>query len=215
MAIKTDEDAWHAYPHHRKWFNKLWLSEYFDYYCGPSGTTPEKSTNYIVKPIYNLSGMGAGAKIRYLTRLTKKSIPPGHFWCEKFSGNETSITYRYKKDSFEIDTIYRPSRENKSILYKYSSWTKLKTTTCELPEYFHMAFSDVPVLNVEFVGSNVIEIHFRDTPDPKYNHIIPIWNTTDNELIINKMSKGYKFIADCDDADGHLPETRIGFLVKD
>ena len=58
-----DCDAYVKYPNHRKWFNKLWLSEMLGYKCGPAGTDIPEDGTYVVRPIYNLGGMGAGAKV--------------------------------------------------------------------------------------------------------------------------------------------------------
>ena len=58
-----DCDSYVKYPKHRKWFNKLWLAEMLGYKCGPAGTDIPEDGVYVVRPIYNLGGMGAGAKV--------------------------------------------------------------------------------------------------------------------------------------------------------
>lgn len=86
--IITDAQAYEAYPHHRQFFNKLWLAEYLGHKCGPAGYAPSDPLipdNIIVRPIYNLSGMGVGSHVvniaaeqssRYLVTPTEKYGPP-------------------------------------------------------------------------------------------------------------------------------------------
>jgi len=49
-----DSEAYKKYPHHHKWFNKLWLSEKLGYKCGPGGVNVSRNDEYIVRPIMNL-----------------------------------------------------------------------------------------------------------------------------------------------------------------
>jgi hypothetical protein len=84
--ILNDAQAYLLYRQQRKWFNKLWFAEQMDYECGPSGIAPRKSNWYIVRPIMNISGMGAGAKKEYIEAGDLSKVPPGYFWCEWFEG---------------------------------------------------------------------------------------------------------------------------------
>ena len=85
--VNNDVDAWSIYPRFTSWYNKLWLSERLRYKCGPAGVRVPAKGTYIVRPIYNLLGMGLGAKYMFLSPDYKENqIPPGHFWCEKFEG---------------------------------------------------------------------------------------------------------------------------------
>lgn len=72
---------------------------------------------------------------------------------------------------------------------------------------------NVPVINVEYIGNKVIEIHLRDTPDPQYQQLIPVWE--DSAFDVEQMKlEGYSFVRSFDDADGFLVPPRLGFLVK-
>jgi hypothetical protein len=64
--VTADIEAYQKYPGLRYWFNKLWLSEQLGYYCGPAGIAPQISGMYIVRPIMNLTGMTANAKLKYI-----------------------------------------------------------------------------------------------------------------------------------------------------
>jgi len=63
---------------------------------------------------------------------------------------------------------------------------------------------DVGLINVEFIGGKVIEVHLRPSPDPQNcNRIVPIW--------ADDVIDGYE--PNFDDADGHLAVPRLGFIV--
>ena len=64
-----DCDAYQKYKHHRQWFNKLWVSHKFNHVCGPAGTEIPKDGVYVIRPIYNLGGMGAGASLKELNKM--------------------------------------------------------------------------------------------------------------------------------------------------
>jgi hypothetical protein len=75
-----DSVAYDKYPHHRNWYNKLWLSEKLGYRCGPAGVNVLFDEEYIVRPVMNLEGMGAGAKTVKMDPYEYITIPPGHFY---------------------------------------------------------------------------------------------------------------------------------------
>ena len=60
---KKDKDAWDSYPHLRSYFNKLDLSLKLEYVAGPAGTPVPHDGEYIIRPIYNLSGLSANTQI--------------------------------------------------------------------------------------------------------------------------------------------------------
>ena len=78
-----DPDCWEKYSHLRLYFNKLWLADELKYICGPCGVPVPKDGKYIIRPIYNLTGMGIGAEIKYLKK-GENIIKPGYFWSEFF-----------------------------------------------------------------------------------------------------------------------------------
>lgn len=209
-----DSEAYRAYPHHSKWFNKLHVAETFKYDCGPCGTAPTKDGTYIIRPIYNLAGMGLGAKICYIKAGDVTSTPPGYFWCEYFTGKHYSATYEFHHDIKGTwkpiscwEGINLPVNVTKFIEWKRSSY--FPEAPRELNE-----LCDVKKINVEFKGQNVIEVHLRESPDPAYDHIIPVWASDREEKTAHMEMHGYRFIESYEDADGHLEDPRIGFLVK-
>ena len=216
-----DDDAYSKYPHHRKWFNKLYIAELFGYDCGPSGTAPTKDGTYIVRPIYNLSGMGVGAEVKEIKAGDCTATPAGYFWCEYLTGKHYSANYRWKYDRDMQDGKWLQPWKGFSCwegtnmpinLTKFVEW-KRSDYIPEVPDEL-VCLRDVEVINVEFKGNQVIEVHLRPSPDPDYDHIIPVWAS---DLGVKKQHMeihGYNFVESYDDADGQLDDPRIGFLVK-
>ena len=64
--INEDYQAWIAYPEYRWIFNKLEIALKLGYQAGPA-CVPLPPVPYhfkaVVRPIYNLYGMGVGAKV--------------------------------------------------------------------------------------------------------------------------------------------------------
>ena len=64
--------------------------------------------------------------------------------------------------------------------------------------------SDVGLINVEFIGKKVIEVHLRPSPDPDGAHrIVPVW--------ADDVIEGYEPYFD--DGGGRLEVPRLGFIV--
>jgi hypothetical protein len=207
--IKTDPEAYKLFKHHRKWFNKLYVSEMFGYNCGPCGIAPEISEEYIVRPIYNLTGMGVGASVKYIEAGDVSKTPPGYFWCEYFYGDQYSVTYEY-------DNGWKPlncwkGHNQKNDLSRFSRWSK-DSHYPALPDIFE-ELSDVGRINVEFIKDKPIEVHLRVSPDPEYNTIIPIWEG-DKKTLDSCIEMGYTYVESFDNADGFLETPRLGFMVK-
>lgn len=204
-----DHDAWKAYPEYRKWFNKLYVSELLGYYCGPCGVAPDRDGYYIIRPIYNLSGMSAGAQKKFIKAGDATQVPPGYFWCEWFEGTHYSATYQ------SVDLIEWKTKScwiAEKLEFKFFRWQRSDYTP-PVPSKFN-ELANLPEINIEFIGDKVIEVHLRDTPDPDYNEVIPIWEDDPTNLIDIYESMGYSYIESFDDADGFIRPARIGFMVK-
>lgn len=225
--MSDDQEAWHKYPKHRKWFNKLFLAMELGYDCGPCGVAPTKTGVYVVRPTYNLSGMGFGARLVKIEAGDTTKVPAGYFWCEYFRGKHYSATYEWHYDRDNIWGQWRNPWKGMSCweginfplnLSKFTEWKKSDYIP-RVPDQL-VDLRDVGRINVEFIDDKVIEVHLRDSPDPQYEHIIPIWKS-DTDLHESQSSKcyhlelqGYKWISDYDDADGQLSDPRLGFMVK-
>jgi hypothetical protein len=211
-----DYKVWQDIPAFRRLYNKLDLSLRLGYNCGPAGCPVTKTTDYVIRPVINLSGMGATAYIQRIEKNTDHDVPPGYFWCEKFRGNHISINYSWRKGQlYPVDACQ--GWNNPEELYRFSRWQKLdKVPEFELPSWIHETM-DAHHINIEFVGGHIIEIHGRHGLDfPKgATEIIPVWKDTEMEqhMMYNEM-KEWIFKANFEDADGTLANPRLGFYYR-
>jgi len=219
MALKKfdDEKAWIEYPAHRKFFNKLWLSEHLNYICGPAGVAPPKRDAYIVRPIYNLVGMGLGAKEIDLAPGEEDSLEPGHFWCEKFSGVHRSIDYVIDSNKKFIQTkCFVGEKTDNQFVFK--RWYRDNTFKFNLPPLFdcicnHNEQYTIKHCNIELIDNNIIEVHLRQSPDPDYDEFIPVFEGISINIPEHRIKK-YKFIEDKESGGGMLQPKRLGFYVR-
>lgn len=212
-----DTDAYKKYPSHRKWMNKLWLAEKFGYICGPAGVGIPETNTYVIRPIYNLAGMGAGASVQKLAKGDYTAVPPGYFWCEYFKGQHYSVNYEWKSDTIKggnwepldcWEGTNMPINVSKFIEWKRSNYKP------KLTHHFKSLGDKVTHLNVEFIDDNPIEVHLRLSPDPDYDHIIPVWSSDIGKKKEHMELHGFDFIEAYDNANGYIDDPRIGFLVK-
>ena len=220
--IKYDEDAWVAYPAHRNYFNKLWLSQQLGYLCGPAGIAPPKKDTYIVRPVYNLYGMGLKATELELGPDDWNALEPGMFWCEKFEGIHRSIDYGWKDDIISNWSHEQKScfigEKSKSNSFVFKKWYRDTNFQYYIPSCLYDIFDmDVSYRidrwNIELIGNKIIEVHLRGSPDPNYDEIIPSFEGIDIELPEHRIKK-YKFIKDVEDCGGRLHPKRLGFYVR-
>lgn len=216
-----DPELYKMYPKHRNWFNKLYLAERMEYNCGPAGIAPEEDGMYVVRPIMNLAGMGAGATVKEIKAGDTTQVPAGYFWCEYFDGPHYSCTYKWEYDRDNIWGHWREPWKGKSCwegvnfpinLTKFTEWKRTDYIP-PVPDIF-VELSDVKIINIEFKGDKPIEVHLRDTPNPQYDHLVPVWASDESLKREHLAMHGYKFIEGYSDADGQLDDPRIGFMVK-
>ena len=152
--------------------DKFILSKKLGYVCGPAGVLPKKEGKYIVRPCVNARMMAVGAKFMYLNTVDD-IIPDGSFWCEIFKGRHRSFDYHWGDQVLSVEGF----RDNPDKLDRFSHWKKIKEEFI-LPDFIQELANKNEWLNVETIGDNIIEVHFRYNDDFA-NHnsetIIPIW----------------------------------------
>ena len=215
-----DYKVWQDIPAFRSLYNKLDLSLRLGYTAGPAGCPVPKSGTYIVRPIINLSGMGATAYSQYIKADEDHDVPPGYFWCERFTGNHISVNYSWRKaELYAINAVQ--GWNSPSELYRFSSWKLLDkipkfAQVDSLPNWIDITMAAHHV-NIEFVGGHIIEMHGRHGMDlPKgAKEIVPVWADTeqDQHMIYNEMLE-WTFKPNYEDADGTLQNPRLGFYYR-
>jgi hypothetical protein len=176
-------------------YNKLFLSRVLGYNCGPVGTTVPRPDFYIVRPSFNLLGMGRFSRKEWIEKYTDH-IHPAEFWCEIFEGEHLSVDFKNQKAELTV----LGTRNSEDPYYKWKKWEKVDRDV-EFPEILNDLKGNYEWINCEFINGNLIEVHFRRNPDFRYGNsvAIPVW---DNEKIENMT-----FIEDAD-------YLRRGFYVK-
>lgn len=179
-------------------YNKLILSRKLGYTCGPVGTDVPKSDFYIMRPCMNLLGMGRFSRIEYIYKGTD-NYHPAEYWCEIFEGHHISVDF-YKKEP-KLSVL--GSRNPYDPLYKWEKWEKIDHIH-NFPSILDNLVGNYDWINCEFIGNKLIEVHFRQNPDFKYNNTeaIPVWDDINCHI-----GPEYRYIKD---SDYH----RKGFWVK-
>ena len=173
MYYLEGNDEWNNIHPSDLWvYNKLFLSRVLGYTCGPIGTKVPKPDFYIVRPSFNLLGMGRFARREWIENETD-DFHPSEFWCEIFEGDHLSVDY-YKKHS---ELVVLGTRDASDPYYKWKKWQKID---CEIkfPEILNELKGDYDWINCEFINGNLIEVHFRRNPDFRHGNsvAIPVWS---------------------------------------
>lgn len=168
-------------------YNKLFLSKILKYVCGPTGTIVPKSNYYIIRPSFNLNGMGRLARIEWIEKNTD-NYHPSEFWCEIFTGRHLSVDF-YKKES---KLVILGEKDLNAPLYKWKKWSKIYEEI-QFPSVLNSLKGNYDWINCEFIGDKLIEVHFRQNPNFKYGNTIaiPVWSE-DEKIEMNN----FKYIED-------------------
>jgi len=168
-------------------YNKLFLSKILKYVCGPTGTIVPKSNYYIIRPSFNLNGMGRLARIEWIEKNTD-NYHPSEFWCEIFTGRHLSVDF-YKKES---KLVILGEKDLNAPLYKWKKWSKIYEEI-QFPSVLNSLKGNYDWINCEFIGDKLIEVHFRQNPDFRYGNTIaiPVWSE-DEKIEMNN----FKYIED-------------------
>lgn len=199
MDDSAEDFVWYDIDPNDIWgLDKLILSRKLGYVSGPVGLRVPKPNNYIVRPCVNMLGLGLGAQKVWIEDETL-DLPVGHFWCEFFEGRHFSIDY-YNGTQFLCVEGVKP--ENTFI--KWSSWRR-NDVRIPFPEILRDLLPRNPWMNCEFIGTKLIEVHYRQNEDFTGNidHFIPVW---EGDSIV--PPKGYTY-REYPDIHG-----RIGAFVK-
>tara|TARA_B100002019_G_scaffold132709_1_gene114103 strand:+ start:2005 stop:2619 length:615 start_codon:yes stop_codon:yes gene_type:complete len=194
-----DETAWHQIdPKHLWVLDKLILSKHLRYNCGPVGADVEKPGYYIVRPCVNALGLGLCSDKVWIEKDTD-DLTPGHFWCEWFDGRHFSVDYEFGKTKMIIEGF---KKEN--TFTRWDKWAKVDDfgaveKMLSYPKILE-PFKKYPQVNVEFIGSKIIEVHFRGNPDFKYDNkeFIPVWEGQDTT-----PPEGYRYVK-CKEIHGRI-----------
>lgn len=186
----TVEEEWNLIHEDDIWvYNKLIIAKKLGHLCGPTGVPVPFGGDYIVRPMFNLLGMGRNARVEWLEGSTDR-LHPSEFWCEIFRGEHLSVDFYQKKPIL----VVRGTRYSENIFYKWEKWEKINREI-EFPQILSELKGTYDYINCEFIDGKLIEVHFRQNPDFRYNNTIaiPVWD--DDNLT---QSSQYRYIIDED-----------------
>jgi hypothetical protein len=152
-------------------YNKLILSTHLGHLCGPTGCPVPYSGYYVVRPSMNLLGMGRFSRIEWIEYSTDH-LHPSEFWCEVFYGDHISVDF-YKKQS---KLVVLGEKDSDGPLYNWKKWSKIDKHIA-FPKILNRLEGSYDWINCEFIGNQLIEVHFRRNPDFRYGNTIaiPVW----------------------------------------
>lgn len=231
--IEEDSQTWEEYPHYRWTFNKLDLALKLGYHAGPACAPIAKSGYYIIRPVYNLYGMGLGAKKVWLDPnldnhklVEHEYCDPGYFWCEYLNGDHYSVDYTKEHGKWvPFCAITGTHCSEEHSLAKFKSWTKIDISLLPHLSFDAPAFideligDDVPYLNIESKDGRPFEIHLRSGNANMWDlefgsTLTPIWSDSDceidssREFVPNSYDNPHLYTA-----SGLLKIYRIGFYL--
>ncbi len=188
----------------------MWLASRLGYYHGPCGVAPVRAGEYIVRPVINTYGMGAGASFMHLTPNDHNTVPPGYFWCERFYGEQLSYELTWKSMQWRITSVWLAERTSE-VIPLFDRWIRVERPLT-LPAMFDTLW-DCGSINVETVGGKIVEVHLRSTPDPtEWSELIPVWDHTPVETI-RQLTTTHTFVESPDFVYG-TEIVRTGFFCK-
>lgn len=204
MEDTAEDLVWKSInPDHIWVLDKLILSKKLGYNCGPTGIDVPQPGWYIVRPCINAMGMGLGAQRIFIEKETMH-LPLGYFWCEWFDGDHYSVDYLPEYGT-KILTV-KGTKQSKEEFVKWDKWEKVDhKKKHKIPKLLFPVILDYYRINLEYIDSKLIEVHFRENEDFKNNisEFIPVW---EGQKIV--PPDGYKYIG-YEDVGG-----RIGAFVK-
>lgn len=201
--IITDNDVWNLIDDEDTWiFDKLIVARKSGHVCGSRSFEIPESGMYCIRPVTNFKGHSLGARFEYREKGDKMmDIHPGEFWVKKFEGTHVSVDYIDGEQSLTVAGYRKLDDE----LYRFNFWVK-ENHYLPLPEFLNGFIKKYPVINCEFVGRKLIEIHLRQNPDFLWGNsrMIPVWDIKQLE----KIPDGFRYIA-----DNPPEEKRLGMLI--
>lgn len=196
-----EDELWFTYDPDDIWvYDKLILSTKLGYRCGPVGVPVPYPDWYIVRPTMNIKGMGLSTTIQKIED-SSDHLPTGHFWCERFFGEHISVDYYYGRQTLTVKG-YKPAH----TFHRFDRWEMISKDV-PFPEILIPLREKYPVINCEFIGGKLIEVHLRENPDFQWKNsvFLPVW---EGERIRVPSEYGFEFVSHPDH------NGRIGGFIK-
>lgn len=202
-AKLTDQDVWGFIDDEDTWiFCKLIVARRAGHVCGSRGFAIPQSGMYCVRPVTNFEGLSKDARIEYREKGDwMMDIHPGEFWVEKFTGQHVSVDYLGGEQALTVAGY----RNQSDPLYRFYYWVK-EDYYLPLPEMLSDFVDKYPVINCEYIGGKLVEIHLRPNQDFIHGNtrMIPVWD----EKQLEEIPPGFRYIP-----DNPPEEKRLGMFI--
>lgn len=167
--------------------------------AGPAGHPVPEPDYYVVRPIMNINGMGAGARIERLEGCTDH-LEPGYFWCQLFAGQHISVDYERGEPVLAVRGYQRPNS-----LQRFELWERVGAAMIpKLPGALDFMARRHEHFNAEFIGGRLIEVNFHHNSDFEHGNdwAMPVYDGDRLE----GPADGSRFV--------HAPDgDRVGLIV--
>jgi len=163
VEIPTDDEcAYRLFPQYRWIYNKLLICETQGLEHAPHGITPRHFPVFS-KPIYNLRGMGAGARIITSSAEYERTQEPGHMWMPLLTGEHVSSDVALV-DGEPVWWRHATAKTLEHGMFDY--WTVLAEPRPEIEAYCgdwlrRNLRGYNGCVNFETIGGKIIEAHLR------------------------------------------------------
>ncbi len=182
----VDVEPWKNNPKHNWVYNKVLLCDLQNVKWWPCPIEPTYPS--IVRPIFNLSGMGGGVKKVNNLEEFKESNCYGFFSTPFIEGKHTSHDFRVVDGEFFDETIfigYPIKKHIGAFLYWELLYKKrIPVLSDNMKRLQTKLIGYTGPLNVECIDNTIIEVHLRegdvDLLKDEYSvplFIVPIWGT--------------------------------------
>ena len=117
--------------------------------------------------------MSRGATKQWLTLEDTDSVPDGYFWSEFLEGRHISVDFHYGVQELTVEGF----RDDPDRLDRFSRWQRIEETY-KFPLILGELWQMTPWINVEYIGSKIIEVHLRwndDFANHNSDVIHPVW----------------------------------------
>lgn len=161
-----DKDAWDAYPKYQHLYNKLFVNKSAGVKCNLIGASrgPRKFP-VIVRPVYNLFGMGHQARRVFFPADFEQLDLSGHFWAEKINGAHYSWDLAIVGGRIAWAQTWIGKRHPSNEPGMMSHWSTREASAGSERRVAAWVEENLEgftgMINLETIGGMIIECHLR------------------------------------------------------
>lgn len=161
-----DRDAWDMYPDYQHLYNKLYVSRTSGIRSNLIGASRGPySYPVIVRPVYNLFGMGDGATRVSMPMEFEQLDCSGYFWAENINGAHVSWDMALVKGDIKWMQTWIGHKHSSMSPGVFSRWSTQEASPASernVEDWVSKNLQEFTgMVNLETIGGKVIECHLR------------------------------------------------------